>query len=291
MALRPQQDGSRHFGPTTKLVVEEFLSGGNFGHFVCRGNNPHIDADYLVQGGYYFIASPGVVFGLACGFDSTEGGFLFVGEIPGASQCETGAQGGHLLWGSGHRLEGVIVGEGCQLVYDITAPSVTGAKDFTLSFLGSQTTSSPWDPTANSGAGAYLKPVPNTWANLAAPIVKGGMGGDAHNVAKNAHITQRHPEPFVNDPTAGHSVQKEIMTARYVLGEFNGAVLCHSIDPLGPDSFQVIKRELPNLLCFHKTLCGRHYGARALENAPDHLTACPECATPTPGSRNARRRR
>jgi hypothetical protein len=106
-----------------------------------------------------------------------------VGYVGGTVSFTRFSSGMFRLWGSGNTGAGVAVGPGAQFAYEAgTFPTISGtAGDFTL---GGATSSRAWD----NSAGAYTTDRSNTWANLAATIAAGGLGGNAHNLAGDAHI-------------------------------------------------------------------------------------------------------
>ena len=175
-----------------------------------RGGHLVLDFDYLVQGiaaqnGVIFAGIGSINIGTACVFDAIVNAGVTVSggaDIPTATheaavRVSNQFSGNNALYGNGNTFGGLAVLGGATFVY-VNTPTITGpGGDFSLA--GSNV-SRGWDDNATTivnGAlraeGAYTTRLPNTWANLAAPTDPTGtlgMGGNAHNVAFNAHIVK-----------------------------------------------------------------------------------------------------
>lgn len=195
----------------TEAGTAFFFGGLSHGLFQVRaGGQAILDFDFMNQNGSIVAVSGSINIGTAGAFSGgvnlDTGVFVSVGTTA-ASQTSTHAatirlstlfSGQNALYGKGFNSFGLAVFGGATFAYEDKLPTITGTQgDFTL---GLNVASRGWDDTAVTIVnglprvqGAYTNLIPNTWANLAAPVDPTGtlgMGGTAHNVALNAHIVK-----------------------------------------------------------------------------------------------------
>lgn len=174
------QNGAQNFGGVCFTVFAPLIQGGaligtgwrivSLGIFDCPVNASRSPSGHAVSvGNQQTVSRPNT-------------GYVSISTSP--LGADTAAQS---LFGNGNAGVGVFVPGGSKFTYptgSVLAVTGTGG-DFKLD---NGTTSNVWDQTAAAGAGAWLVPRNNTWANLAAAVGAAGFGGNAHNVASDAHL-------------------------------------------------------------------------------------------------------